>query len=41
VDKKNARRKLSEELFCPLILKGTDDFVDKKFDRYPAIFVGE
>lgn len=28
-------------MYCPLILKGSDDFTDEKFNRYPGIFIQE
>lgn len=33
--------KKSNRLFCPLILKGFDQFSGKKFHRYPGIYIDE
>lgn len=38
---KSSAEKVQDDLFCPLILKGEDNFTLKKFERYPAVFFGE
>ena len=29
------------DFFCPIFLKGNDNFVDKKYDRFPGLFLNE
>jgi hypothetical protein len=34
-------KKKDTRMYCPLLLKGSDDFAEQKFNRYPGIFIQE